>query len=92
MRRAQQIGTHELSSQSVEDCCTLFMPRRPETHARMEAVHAAWNSFDHDAMIDQLVETMEYVDFDQCPSYRPPKSIRAYHVELAPAFTRDNAD
>jgi thiamine biosynthesis protein ThiI len=92
MRRAQQIGTHELSSQSVEDCCTLFMPRRPETHARMEAVHAAWNSFDHDAMIDQLVETMEYVDFDQCPSYRPPKSIRAYHTELAPAFTRDNAD
>ena len=43
MRRAQQIGTHELSSRSVEDCCTLFMPRRPETHARLEAVHAAWD-------------------------------------------------
>ncbi len=41
MRRAEQIGTHEISSQAAEDCCTLFMPRRPETHARLDAVHEA---------------------------------------------------
>ena len=85
MRRAEQIGTHDLSSQSVEDCCTLFMPRRPETHARFEAVHAAWDSFDHDAMIDDLVEHVEYRDFDQCPSYRPPKRWKRHHRELGPA-------
>ena len=85
MRRAEQIGTHELSSQSVEDCCTLFMPRRPETHARMDAVHEAWDSFDHDAMIEQLVDHVEYVDYDFCPSYKPPKQIRSWHRELAPA-------
>ena len=86
MRRAEQIGTHELSSQSVEDCCTLFMPRRPETHARIEAVHAAWDSFDHEAMIEDLVEHVEYRDFDQCPSYRAPKRWKRHHRELGPAL------
>ena len=32
---ARAIGTYELSIQSHEDCCTLFMPRTPETHAKM---------------------------------------------------------
>ena len=86
MRRAEQIGTHELSSQSVEDCCTLFMPRRPETHARIEAVHAAWDSFDHEAMIEELFEHVEYRDFDQCPSYRAPKRWKRHHRELGPAL------
>ena len=85
MRRAEQIGTHELSSQSVEDCCTLFMPRRPETHARLDAVHEAWDSFDHDAMIEELMDRIEYRDFDHCVSYRPPKRLRMRHDTLAPA-------
>ena len=85
MRRAEQIGTHDISSQAAEDCCTLFMPRRPETHARIEAVHEAWESFDHDAMIDDLVASVEYVDYDHCPSYKPPASLKAWHRELAPA-------
>lgn len=84
MRRAQEIGTFELSSQSVDDCCTLFMPRRPETHARLREVHEAWDSFDHDAMIDDLVASTEYVDFDQCPSYKPPQELKERHPALAP--------
>jgi len=87
MRRAEQIGTYDLSSLPADDCCTLFMPRRPETHARLQSVHAAWDSFDHDAMIDDLVEHVEYLDFDQCPSYRPPKRWRRHHRELGPALT-----
>ena len=84
MRRAEQIGTHEISSQAAEDCCTLFMPRRPETHARLDAVHEAWDSFDHDVMIDELVDNVEYLDFDQCPSYHPPREMRAHHSYLGP--------
>ena len=86
MRRAEQIGTHEISSQSAEDCCTLFMPRKPETHARLDEVHEAWDAFDHDAMIDELVQRIEYVDFDHCLSYRAPKGLRHRHRELAPAW------
>ena len=85
MRRAQEIGTYDISAQDAADCCTLFMPRRPETHAKSDMVHEAWDSFDHDAMIEELVQSVEYVDFDQCPSYKPPRQLRARHRELAPA-------
>ena len=61
------------------------MPRRPETHARMREVHEAWDMIDHDEIIEQLVRDVEYVDYDQCPSYRPPRELRARHKELAPA-------
>ena len=85
IERAQQIGTYDISCQTAPDCCTLFMPRRPETHAKRDEVHEAWDSFDHEAMIDDLVDHIEYVDFDQCPSYRPPRKLRVRHEELAPA-------
>lgn len=86
--RAQQIGTYDICCESAPDCCTLFMPRRPETHAHIDEVHEAWDCFDHDAMIDDLVEKVEYVDFDQCPSYRAPRCLRHRHAELCPAWTQ----
>lgn len=85
IERAQQIGTYDISCQTAPDCCTLFMPRRPETHAKRDEVHEAWDSFDHEAMIEDLVDHIEYVDFDQCPSYRPPRKLRVRHEELASA-------
>lgn len=84
MRRAEQIGTYDISCETAPDCCTLFMPRRPETHARLDQVHEAWESFDHDAMIEELVNGIEYVDYDQCPSYRPPRMLRRRHHVLGP--------
>lgn len=85
MRRAEELGTHAISSQDAPDCCTLFMPRRPETHARLRDVHEAWDAFDHDEMIEGLVRDVEYVDFDQCAAYKPPRELWVRHRELAPA-------
>lgn len=85
IERSRQINTYDISSTTAPDCCTLFMPRRPETHAKMDQVHEAWDSFDHDGMIDDLIDNIEYIDADQCVSYRPPKQFREHHVELAPA-------
>ena len=85
LTRANELGTYDISSQDAPDCCTLFMPRRPQTHARPDEVHAAWDLFDHEAMIQELVDNLEYVDFDQCCSYKPPRSLRMRHTELAPA-------
>lgn len=87
IRRAQAIGTYDISCQTAPDCCTLFMPRRPETHARIREVHEAWETFDHEAMIEDLVASMEYRDFSQCPSYRPPKQLPMRHSSLAPIET-----
>ena len=82
IERAKEIGTYDISISEAPDCCTLFMPRRPETHAKIDRVHEAWDMFDHDAMIDQLVEGIEYVDFD-APTYRAPRCMREKHDALA---------
>lgn len=42
---AQELGTFEISSMDAPDCCTLFMPRNPETHAKLEAVREAEGGF-----------------------------------------------
>ena len=91
IERAQALGTFDISTQTAPDCCTLFMPRRPETHAKLDQVHEAWDLFDHEAMIDELVANLEYVDFDYCPSYRPPRSMRERHDLLAPRFHKERA-
>ena len=81
--RAHEIGTYDICCQTAPDCCTLFMPRRPETHARLEAVLEAWESFDHEGMVEDLVTNVEWRDFSQCPSYHAPKGpLRPHHREL----------
>lgn len=85
IERAHEIGTYDISCEAAPDCCTLFMPRAPETHARLDAVHEAWDAFDHDAVIEQLVRDVEYIDFPSS-SYRPGKPVRERHEELEPRF------
>ena len=85
IRRAEEIGTYDISCQTAPDCCTLFMPRRPETHARLRQVLEAWESFDHEAIVEDLVANVEWRDFSQCPSYHAPKgALREHHRELLP--------
>ena len=46
----------------------------------------AWESFDHEAMVEDLVNNVEWRDFSQCPSYHAPKGpLREHHRDLAPA-------
>ena len=89
--RAEQIGTYDISTQTAPDCCTLFMPRRPETHAKLDEVHAAWEMFDHEAMIQQLVDAAEYIDFS-APTYKPPRCMRERHDELETRYQRKSAE
>lgn len=83
--RAERIGTYAISTQAAPDCCTLFMPRNPETHARLRDVEQAEAGLDVEAMADDLVAQVEWRDFDQCPSYRAPKELPERHRELAGA-------
>jgi signal transduction histidine kinase len=61
------------------------LPEIVGDRARIEQVLEAWDSFDHESMVDELIENIEYVDFDTCPAYKPPKSLRARHNELRAA-------
>ena len=50
--QAQALGTFEISIEPDQDCCTLFVPKHPETRASVDAVEAAESRLD----IARLVE------------------------------------
>lgn len=75
IRDAKALGTYELSTQEHADCCTLFMPRSPETHAKLDEVLRAWSELDVDRMVVDALASLEWQDFD-CAAYRPPKRWR----------------
>ena len=56
---ARRIGTYDLSIQDAEDCCTLFMPRQPETHAQAAQVAASWDLLDVEALVERALATLE---------------------------------
>ena len=78
MEEARRIGTYELSIQDHDDCCTLFMPRNPETHAKLHVVLAAWEALDVDRMVEDALAGMEWIDFAS-PGYRPPSRWKTVH-------------
>lgn len=72
---AKQLGTFEISSRPADDCCTLFMPRSPETHARIKDCEAAEALVPIDAWVDEILDNLEYRDYP-CPSYIAPRKMR----------------
>lgn len=72
MAEARRLGTYDISIEEAPDCCTLFMPRSPETHAKLPIVLEAWEALDHERMVAEAIEALEWIDFD-CPAYRPPR-------------------
>jgi tRNA uracil 4-sulfurtransferase len=53
IREARAIGTYEISIEPDQDCCTLFVPKHPETRAAASALATA----EARLAIDRLVET-----------------------------------
>ena len=74
IEEAEAIGTFEISSQDAPDCCTLYMPRNPETHAKLPVVMKAEEGLPIEAWIDEVMDSLEVHDY-RCPSYRPPKTV-----------------
>lgn len=67
--RAHELGTFDISATTAPDCCTLFMPKKPETHARLKDIQAAWDELPSEEMIEKLLRAAEHIDFDACPAY-----------------------
>ncbi len=88
MDEAERLGTLEISNEKAPDCCTLFMPRSPETHVSMKTAHEVWDSFDHESMLDEMMASLEYRSLD-CPVYHAPRSLREFHGSLAPAWSAE---
>ena len=71
--QAEKLGTFEISSADAPDCCTLFMPRNPETHARLERVEEVESKLDCARWIEELVNAAEVHDYI-CPAWKHPKT------------------
>lgn len=69
MERARRIGTYALSIQPYPDCCTLFQPRRPETHASLPLVERAEAALDIGPLVERCAAGLEVTDFG--PEYFP---------------------
>ena len=63
VRIARKIDTFETSILPYEDCCTVFTPRHPRTHPKLEDVVEAEKDLDIDALVDEAVEGIERVYF-----------------------------
>jgi len=81
---AKRLGTYDISTQEHTDCCTLFMPRTPETHARLSAVLEAWDALPHERMVDDAISAMVWRDYVS-HAYRPPREWPTVHAESAKA-------
>lgn len=75
IQQAEQLGTFDISSQDAPDCCTLFMPRSPETHARLDKVLEAEEGLPIEEWITEVMDALEIHEY-ACPSYRPPRTER----------------
>ena len=60
---ARRIGTERTSARPCDDTCSLFLPRRPETRARMDAVLAAEKQLDLAPLEEQALANRELVHF-----------------------------
>ena len=60
---AIRIGTYDISIIPDQDCCQLFTPRSPETHARMWQVAQAEAALPIDDMVNAAVEATTIEEF-----------------------------
>ena len=53
IRIARQIGTFDTSILPYEDCCTVFTPRHPKTHPKLEEITEAEAALDIEALVEE---------------------------------------
>ena len=63
IQMAHELGTFDLSTTDSPDCCTLFMPKAPETHANLADVEEAEAIFPVEDWVSEMVSTAESVSF-----------------------------
>ncbi|MCK8827210.1 tRNA 4-thiouridine(8) synthase ThiI [Natroniella acetigena] len=60
-KKAKMIGTYQTSIQPYEDCCTVFVPKTPETHPTKEQVLAGEEELEIEDLIQEAVENVEVI-------------------------------
>lgn len=60
--RARNIGTFETSILPYEDCCTIFTPKHPKTHPKLDRIIKSESMLDADALIKDAVDNIEFIE------------------------------
>ena len=58
VNEARRYGTFETSILPFEDCCTVFTPRHPKTHPKIDEVMEELKKIDFDALLEEAYGTM----------------------------------
>jgi len=61
IKRAQEIGTYNISIRPYEDCCTIFVPRHPVTRPRLPQVEKAEEVLPVAELIAEALERTEVI-------------------------------
>ena len=59
---AQKIGTFETSILPYEDCCTIFLPKKPVTKPRLSAVEKVESALDVETLVNNALRDIEVVE------------------------------
>ena len=60
---ARDMGTYPISILPDQDCCSLFVPRHPETHAKLETVERLESVLPMDDLVQQALDGTDSRDF-----------------------------
>lgn len=63
INEARRIGTYQISIEPYEDCCSVFVPKHPETRANLEKVREIESALDLAPLIEQTLEQTERKTF-----------------------------
>ncbi|MEW9124165.1 MAG: tRNA uracil 4-sulfurtransferase ThiI [Thermotaleaceae bacterium] len=61
---ARKIGTFETSVLPYEDCCTVFLPKRPVTKPKLERILQSENKLDIEGLIQEAIDNMEIMEIE----------------------------
>ena len=61
---SQKIGAFETSILPYEDCCTIFLPKRPVTKPRLSAVEKVESVLDVDTLVENALHNIETIVID----------------------------
>jgi thiamine biosynthesis protein ThiI len=61
MELTRKIGTFETSNLAHEDCCTLFIPKHPETKAKIPLVQKSETALDTKSLIQEAIQKTETI-------------------------------
>jgi len=60
----RQIDTYKISIEPYSDCCTIFVPRHPQTKPKLEKIRESESRVDFDGLINKAMEQLEVIEIE----------------------------